>query len=262
MKIGPEYSELGLKEGIHWHINPDIDIEYISENDKRELITYVKYTNKATGESNIYRNPDIEISDSTIAASNTRIMDCIDCHNRPSHNYNSPPVYFDKAMLTKKVSQEIPFIKRTSMEILRNTFPDKDTAFMMIRKGITDFYKSGFAEYYKNNYSKIDESVTALQKAYSQNTFPGMKVVYDAFPEHIGHLEVEGCFRCHNDAFTSADGRKITRDCNLCHTIVGQGKIDQMQLTNIRETLEFRHPTDVGTAWKEANCSECHRYLY
>ncbi len=262
MKIGPEYSELGLKEGIHWHINPDIDIEYISENDKRELITYVKYTNKATGESSIYKNPDIEISDSTIAASNTRIMDCIDCHNRPSHNYNSPPVYFDKAMLTKKVSQEIPFIKRTSMEILRNTFSDKDTAFMKIRNGITDFYKSDYAEFYKNNYAKIDESVTALQKAYSQNTFPGMKVAYDAFPEHIGHLEVEGCFRCHNDAFTSADGRKITRDCNLCHTIVGQGKIDQMQLTNIRETLEFRHPIDVGTAWKEANCSECHRYLY
>jgi hypothetical protein len=89
-----------------------------------------------------------------------------------------------------------------------------------------------------------------------------MKVTYDVYPDHIGHLEVEGCFRCHNDAFTSENGKKITRDCNLCHTIIGQGKGDQMQLTNIRESLEFQHPVDIGTIWKEANCSECHRYLY
>ena len=147
------------------------------------------------------------------------------------------------------------------MEILRNTFTDKDTALMQIREGIINYYKSDFADYYKNNSARIDESVTAIQKAYSQNTFPGMKVAYDVFPDHIGHLEVEGCFRCHNDAFTSENGRKIKRDCNLCHTIIGQGKRNQMQFTNIRDTLEFQHPTDIGTIWKEANCSECHRYL-
>jgi hypothetical protein len=48
----------------------------------------------------------------------------------------------------------------------------------------------------------------------------------------------------------------------LCHTIVGQGQPGMMEFTNIKEALEFRHPVDIGTAWKEANCSECHRYLY
>jgi hypothetical protein len=262
MKIGPEFSDLGFKEGIHWHINPDVDIEYISENDKRETITYIKYLNKATGEVTIYRNPDLEVSDSLIAASETRTMDCIDCHNRPSHNYNSPPVYFDKAMLTNQISPDIPFIKKTAMEILRNTFTSKDTAFTEIREGILNFYKSGYSDYLRDNYSKIEQSVGALQKAFSQNTFPAMKVTYDVFPDHIGHLEVEGCFRCHNDAFTSESGRKISKDCDLCHTILGQGKKDHMQFTNIRESLEFQHPIDIGTAWKEANCAECHRYLY
>jgi len=262
MKIGPEYSNLGFKEGIHWHINPDINIEYISENDKRELITFVRYSNKATGEVVNYRNPDIEMSDSMVAVSNTRTMDCIDCHNRPSHKYNSPPVYFDKAMLNNEVSREIPFIKRTAMGILRNSYSDKDTAMIQIREGIINYYKSDFGDYFKNNSLKIDESVAALQNAFSKNTFPAMKVAYDVFPDHIGHMEVEGCFRCHNDSFTSENGRKISRDCNLCHTIIGQGKKDQMQFTTIRESLEFQHPIDIGTAWKEANCSECHRYLY
>jgi len=262
MKIGPEFTDLGFTEGIHWHINPNVNIEYISENDKRELITYVKYTNKATGEVTVYSSPEIEVTDSTISASSARTMDCIDCHNRPSHKYTSPPFYFDKAMLTNEVSQDIPFIKRTAMRILRNTFIDKDTALIQIKEGIINYYKSDFSGYFEKNNVKIDQSVVSLQKAFSQNSFPGMKVTYDVYPDHIGHLESEGCFRCHNDSFTSDSGRKIARDCNLCHTIIGQGKRDLMQFTNIRDTLEFQHPIDIGTIWKEANCSECHKYLY
>jgi nitrate/TMAO reductase-like tetraheme cytochrome c subunit len=260
MKTGPEYSELGLREGIHWHINPAVNIEYISENDKREVITYVKYTNRDTGEEIIYRNEATPISDSLFTTSEKRTMDCIDCHNRPSHNYNSPTVYFDKIMLTGAVSKDIPFIKKVSMEILRETFSDKDTALMKIESAIKGFYEQN--QYYADHKDVIDNSVTAIQEAFSRNTFPRMKVAYDVYPEHIGHLETEGCFRCHNDSFKSDDGRTITRDCNLCHTIVGQGSPESMELANIREALEFKHPIDIGTAWKEANCSECHKYLY
>jgi hypothetical protein len=262
MKTGPEYSGAGYKEGIHWHINPAVNIEYISDNDKRENITYVKYTNKNTGEVNLYRNSDNPVSDSLISVSKPRTMDCIDCHNRPSHNYNSPPVYFDKALLAGAVSKEIPFIKKVTMGILKETFRNKDTALIMIKDSITKYYQSVHNNYYTSNKDLIDKSIDGIQKYFSQNTFPGMKVTYDVYPEHIGHLESEGCFRCHNGAFKSDKGRTITRDCNLCHTIVGQGKPGSMQLTTVRETLEFHHPVDIGTAWKEANCSECHKFLY
>jgi hypothetical protein len=262
MKTGPEYSGLGLREGIHWHINPAVNIEYISENDKRENITYVKYTNKTSGEVTIYRNSDNPVSDSLIAASEARTMDCIDCHNRPSHNYNSPTVYFDKAMLTGSVSKDIPFFKKVVMGVLRETFNTSDTAMLKIEEGITGFYKSDYADYYGKNKSLIDTAIASVQLGYSQNTFPKMKVAYDLYPEHIGHLETNGCFRCHNGSFKAENGRTITKDCNLCHTIVGQGTPDKMEYSNIRETLEFRHPVDIGTAWQEANCAECHLYLY
>ena len=148
------------------------------------------------------------------------------------------------------------------MDILRNNFPDRDTAFMKIRDGIINFYKADYNDFYAMNTGKIEKSIASLQKAYSQNTFPQMKVTYDNYPDHIGHLESEGCFRCHNDVFTAENGRKITRDCNLCHTIIGQGKKDLVEYTKIKDTLEFKHPVDIGTVWKEANCSECHKYLY
>jgi hypothetical protein len=262
MKIGPEYSGLGFKEGIHWHINPSVNIEYVSENDKREIITYVRYTNKETGEVIDFRNPDYPVSDSLIGASNSRTMDCIDCHNRPSHNYSSPPVYFDRAMLTGAISKDIPFMKKVAMGLLRKSYTAKDTALIQIREGILSYYKSDLTDFFTKNIDRIDKSVIAIQNEFSQNTFPGMKVVYDVYPDHISHLESEGCFRCHNDAFISSTGRKITRDCNLCHTIVGQGKPGLMQFTNIRDTLEFQHPVDIGTIWRESNCSECHKYLY
>jgi nitrate/TMAO reductase-like tetraheme cytochrome c subunit len=262
MKTGPEYSGLGLREGIHWHINPDVNIEYISENDKRENISYVKYTNKSTGIVTIYRNDNNPVSDSLIAASSTRVMDCIDCHNRPSHNYNSPSVYFNKTMLTGAVSKSIPFIKKAAMDILRENFTNKDTALMKIEESITNYYTSNYNDYYIKNKSMVDSSLASIKRAFIQNTFPKMNVKYDNYPEHIGHIESDGCFRCHNDVFKSEDGKTITKDCNLCHTIVGQGNPGSMQYTNMRENLEFQHPVDIGTAWKESNCSECHLYLY
>ena len=262
MKTGPEFSGLGLREGIHWHINPAVNIEYISENDKRENITSVTYTNQLTKEVKVYRNENNAISDSALALSTPRQMDCIDCHNRPSHNYDSPPVYFDRAMLTGAISQNIPFFKKAAMGILRESFSDKDSALMKIKESITGFYKSGYSEFYAENNDLVDSSVIAVQKAFSMNTFPLMKVTYDNYPEHIGHLESDGCFRCHNNAFVAEDGSKISRDCNLCHTIVAQGKEGMMESTNIRESLEFKHPVDIGTAWMEANCAECHKYLY
>jgi hypothetical protein len=262
MKTSSEYNISEFKEGIHWHINPAVNIEYISDNDKRENITYVKYTNKTTGEVTIYRNDNNPVTDSLISATQSRTMDCIDCHNRPSHNYNSPPVYFDKGLLNGKISKEIPFMKKVAMDILKQTYTDRDTALMFIKDSITNFYKATYFEYYSKNTSLIDSAISNIQKAFAENTFPGMKVTYDRYPEHIGHLESEGCFRCHNNSFKSESGRTITKDCNLCHTILGQGKPGSMQLTNIRETLEFTHPVDIGDAWKEANCSDCHKFLY
>ncbi|HEX2920939.1 MAG TPA: NapC/NirT family cytochrome c [Bacteroidales bacterium] len=262
MKTGPEFSGLGHTEGIHWHINPSVEIEYISENDKRETITYVKYLNKVTGDSIIYTDDQYPIDDSLLKSAATRTMDCIDCHNRPSHNYASPTVYVDKAMLTGEVYRDIPFIKKASMDILRENFKSKDTAMAKIEEAVAKFYKENYPVLYQDKADKINSSINAVKRAFSLNNFPRMKVVYDVYPDHIGHLESNGCFRCHNNSFNSPGGRIISKDCDLCHTILGQGKPGEMRYTGITQSLKFEHPIDIGTAWNDANCAECHTYLY
>jgi hypothetical protein len=93
--------------------------------------------------------------------------------------------------------------------------------------------------------------------------FPEMKVKWNAYPNHIGHLEFNGCFRCHNDRHATEEGNVIPQDCNLCHSIVAQGTPGNMQMiSGINESLEFYHQNDPGQDWKGALCSDCHRDLY
>jgi len=262
MKIGPQFSAFGLKEGIHWHINPDVKIEYVADDEKRENIVWVKYTNSRTGETHVYTNEENMPADSTLKNNPSRVMDCIDCHNRPSHIYKAPQHYVDNLMVTGRVAKEIPFIKKTAMEILKTGYGTKDSAFMALQTGITAFYKENYASFYASNQKMVDDAILAIEDGFSKNTFPEMKVSYDAYPDHIGHLESRGCFRCHNNMFKTDKGRVIRKDCNLCHTIIGQGNPATLQKVAVTDTLEFMHPVDIKGVWKTSDCSECHNYLF
>jgi hypothetical protein len=262
MKIGPQYSALGLNEGIHWHINPDVTIEYVAADESREDIVQVKYTDKKTGKSWVFQNEEEPVADSTLRMNPSRVMDCMDCHNRPSHMYKAPQHYIDDRMITGKIPSSIPMIKRTAMEILKNSFSTVDSAYLAISDGVTSFYKENYPDYYAANKAQVDQAIQSIEDGYSKNTFPVMKVSYDKYPDHIGHLESRGCFRCHNGKFKTPEGKVIPRDCNLCHTIIGQGKPGSMQMVDAIDTLEFRHPVEIRGVWKTSDCSECHSALF
>lgn len=190
-------------------------------------------------------------------------MDCIDCHNRPSHSYKSPPDYIDNAMISGAIPKEIPQIKYIAMEALKDPFTNKDTAFMHIDSVVTHFYQTDYPDYWTENKGKIAKAIAGIQEAFSLNTFPFMKVSYAAYPDHIGHLESNGCFRCHSDIHTSSNGKTLSKDCNLCHTIIGQGIPGAMVTTSVFDTLEFQHPVPLrNDVWKVAFCSECHKNLF
>jgi len=262
MKIGPSNSAFGLKEGIHWHINKDVKIEYIATSKSREEIPWVKFTNLKTGEFTIFEDSNARLDKKALDTLVMRTMDCIDCHNRPSHSYKSAPSYVNNLMLLGEVSPEIPFIKKAAMEALKNPFPLVDVAMKSIKDSILNFYKNNYPEIYQKYPDKINSAIVSIQKGYRENTFPFMKAASSDYPNHIGHLETNGCFRCHSDTHVSKKGEKISKDCNLCHTIIGQGPSTDKKYVSIQDALEFMHPVDIQDAWKEYFCSECHNVLY
>lgn len=261
MKIGSSHSSQGLTEGIHWHINQNVKIEYISSKD-RETIPWVRYINLATHDTTDYKDTKDTTDEKTIAASAKRLMDCMDCHNRPSHNFLTPQKFIDMAMATGEISPALPEIKKVTMKIFNDAYPTVDTAEHVIRSTIKAFYKDKYPEIALSQSKMVDQAIDGAIKGYKQNVFPEMKANWDVYPDHIGHLEYDGCFRCHNNTHISAKGKTISKDCNLCHNIMEQGKSDSLQVSPFDKALEFRHPIDIKDSWKKNLCSECHRNLY
>jgi nitrate/TMAO reductase-like tetraheme cytochrome c subunit len=261
MKVGANHQALGLTSGIHWHINPNFEIDY-KANKKRDTIFWVRIIDKKTGKETIFKDDNLNPKSGEFAKMEERTMDCMDCHNRPSHEYRSPSHYVNDLLAGQKEIAAIPWFKSAAMEALKLPFSTTDSAVSEIKNKIVKFYKDKNPELFKQNSKAILLAANDVIGAYSKNAFPEMKVTYSAYPRHIGHLESNGCFRCHNDKFKTSDGKVISKNCNLCHTIVAQGKSDSIKYVGINGSLPFIHPVDIADAWKETNCMECHAQLY
>jgi hypothetical protein len=109
---------------------------------------------------------------------------------------------------------------------------------------------------------RIRKAITSIQGEYKMNAFPYMRADASQYLNHIGHLESDGCFRCHSDRHKTAKGETISRNCDLCHTIIAQGPTGKIASTAVNTTMEFVHPTEIRGKWKTAFCSECHKVLY
>ncbi|MFC2137827.1 NapC/NirT family cytochrome c [Bacteroidota bacterium] len=262
MKIGAAHGAQGNTEGFHWHINPNVQIEYIASDEQREYLPWVRYINKETGDTIIYEDLYEPLDEDAKENMEVRTMDCLDCHNRPSHDYQVPQDFIDFSIAAGEIPAELPEIKMLSMELMNKNFPTEDTALMLIERYISNYYTDNYNMLYDTNKALVEKAITGVQNAFKKNMFPEMKTSWDAYPNHIGHIEYNGCFRCHNDSHSSAEGEVISKECENCHTILVQGAMDDLQVAAFNESLEFVHPVDVDGAEKEFNCSECHRYLY
>lgn len=262
MKIGPEHSAMGLSSGIHWHINQDVKIEYISSTEDREYLPWVRYVDLATGDTIIYNDIYESLDKAAVDTMEVRTMDCIDCHNRPSHHYLPPQEFTDMLMASGDIPADLPGVKTLAMEVLNSPFDNRDTARLWITNRTYKYYEENFPDVISGNKDKVDKALEAILKGYARNIFPEMGASWDVYPNHIGHVEFNGCFRCHNGNHEADNGDIITRDCDACHTILAQGTSTSFESVEINSSLQFRHPTDIGEAWKEYACTECHRYLY
>ena len=260
IKIGPTYKALGQMEGIHWHINQNVKIEYLPKDITAEEIPWVRYTNLKTGKVKVFQVPDSEVDVTNEAA--LRVMDCMDCHNRPSHNYHPPQWFVDNALTNGEIPKTLPNIKAAAMEVLNVIYPTKDSAMMLIRSGIFEYYQSNYPEVYEFRKSDIEQAIVGIQDGFNKNIFPKMKVRWSVYPDHLGHMNSNGCFRCHDEQHATAEGETISRDCNLCHFIVAQGTPGSMERALSGDSLEFKHPVDIDEAWRTELCSTCHSQLY
>lgn len=210
--VGGGSRALGVGTGIHWHMNLDNQIEYVATDSKRETIPYVRFTNREGRVSEFVvagTSPDV-------ASAPRRRMDCVDCHSRPAHTlYASPERAVDSAIASGSLPHDLPFVRREAVAAVGASYPDRTRALDAIARRLKDFY--GQREGVDGRL--VERAVAASQDLWSRNVFPAMKVTWGTYPNFLGHVDAPGCFRCHDDEHKTKDGRAISQDCELCHTI-------------------------------------------
>ena len=152
----------------------------------------------------------------------TRQMDCVDCHNRPTHTFMLPDRALDKALVGNRMSAELPFLKKKAMELLKVDYPDQKTAAAKIPVELAEYYRTTYPEIFKQKRGQVDTAGEVVKSIYLHNVFPEMKLTWGTHPNNIGHEDSVGCFRCHDGSHTSADGRTIKADCDTCHILLAQ----------------------------------------
>ncbi|MCS6952526.1 MAG: NapC/NirT family cytochrome c [Bryobacterales bacterium] len=217
--------------GIHGaHLGEGVVIRYAHADEARQTIPWVEVTRPGAG-VRTYLAADAKPEQ--IKNLPIRTMDCMDCHNRPTHTFELPERAVDHAMAGGDISPSLPFVKRQAVTLLKAAYPSREDAARRIPAALHAFYRENYPAVYQQQRLEIERAARALTAIYLRNVFPEMRVTWGTYPNHIGHTDFPGCFRCHDEAHTSADGKTITQDCNTCHQVLAMDEPAPKILTDL-----------------------------
>jgi nitrate/TMAO reductase-like tetraheme cytochrome c subunit len=254
IKTGGGDPATGAPEGIHWHMNIANKIEYVAADEKHQIIPYI-HVEDQQGRITEYYAKDSTLSKEQIAKESRHHMDCVDCHNRPTHIYVPPDQSVDQSLLARRIDPSLPFIKQEAVTVLTATYATTDGAVQGIARGMEDYYESKYPEVAKSKQLEIRNAVTEVQAIFKRTTFPEMKLNWQTHPNNLGHYYYPGCFRCHDGQHVSPDGKVISRDCNQCHTMMSETEGVASAAAPAAPT--FQHPVDIGDL-TQVSCADCH----
>ncbi len=253
VKIGRSTSGEAQRPPVHWHVTHTV--QYLPTDSSSQTIPWVRVVD-TTGKSEVFETSNNPFTPDSIQKISIKTMDCMDCHNRPTHVIKTPGDAVNDAMSADQIDPTIPWIKQTAVNALVPRYENTKDAMDSIGIYVDSFYKEKYPELVTTRAAQIAQAVASVQKIYRNNFFPYMRVDWRAYNDDIGHENFPGCFRCHDGNHKNADGQIIPNKCETCHVILNQGaKLEEsINLAGI----EFQHPTDIGDAWKTGSCTDCH----
>ena len=230
-------------QGIHWHIDAANKVEYAYEDEQQQKIPWIRVTD-AEGNAREFRDPEFK---GDLKKLPVHTMDCIDCHNRPSHNLLPPDETIDRAMAAGRIDRSLRSVRSNIMNALTATYGTKDEALRKIEDSLRTAYPG--------HDPRVDAAIAEAKAIYGVNFFPEMKADWRAYPNNIGHKVWNGCFRCHDGKHVAEGGKQMkATDCNSCHLIIAQGSDADMAKLNPKGH-DFIH---IDAPYAELSCKDCH----
>ncbi|MEO6001923.1 MAG: NapC/NirT family cytochrome c [Opitutus sp.] len=234
--------------GIHWHVSDTERVEYFAADEKRQEIPWMRVTNLKDQSVHVFRT---EAFKGEPPADQIRVMDCMDCHNRPAHVFPTANDAVEKALTAGTLSTKLANIKRVAVQAM--TQKDITTDAVAPQK-IAEFIRTKYAD--PALATELPNAIAQVQSIFTATIFPERKADWRVYPNNIGHKDWPGCFRCHDNKHVSSSGKSPrSSDCTSCHTLVSQGKGPALETLSAKG-LEFVHPD--GELDADLTCSDCH----
>jgi hypothetical protein len=254
IKTGGAESTEGRASGIHWHMALSNKIEYIAADKARHAIPWVRATDQA-GIVTIYRS-DGKSSDDPPPSGELRRIDCMDCHNRPTHIIQSPDLAVNASLDAGRIDRQLPFIKKVLVEALTESYSTNAEADSKIESYIRNFYQKSASNSPGISASAISQAVKEVRAIYQNNFFPEMRVNWRTYPDNIGHKIFDGCFRCHDNKHVNSGKGPIRQDCTVCHAF--QERVADPGNPDLFKEATPQHPYKLGQIHADLPCSSCH----
>ena len=99
-------------------------------------------------------------------------MDCVDCHNRPTHAFELPQRGLDREITAGSISRDLPFVKKKALELLKAKYTSQDEATKAIADGLTAYYAATYPDLASSKKAEIEAAVKAVQAVYLQERLP------------------------------------------------------------------------------------------
>ena len=260
VRTGGGTPNLGENAGIHWHMAISTTVYFKATDRSLQQIPWIKVVH-SDGSSITYRNRTIKISDKDLEGLPIHTMDCMDCHNRPSHVFVPPEVAVDRATAGGSISSKLPWIKKLAVDALVKTYNGNENIRDQIRQFVEDYYGKNYPDVLNNQKGFINQAIHTLYTIYDRNVFPSMNVNWTTYVNNIGHRNWPGCFRCHSDRHTNELGKTLTRSCPVCHTVPQRGPLLPLGATT-PASKEPWHPWPLKGQHARILCNLCHRAGY
>ncbi len=205
--------------GIHGkHFGPGISIRYAPKELTRQTIPWIEYKDSARNVNRVYLANDSKLEE--VEKLQRFEMQCVDCHNRPTHTFELPEKAINRALIRGEIPTTLPFAKKKAVEVLKAEYASSDDAAQKIPAAIKSYYQQSHPGVYPSRVADVEAAANAILAIYNRNVFPDLKVTWGTYVNNLGHTDYPGCFRCHDEAHTSSDKTTITQDCSVCHQLI------------------------------------------
>lgn len=222
-------------QGIHWHNSTEHEIRFYSTNHQREEIVRVELITN-DGEMRVWTRPQSQGNEYELDHMSVRVMDCVDCHNRPAHIFLPPDRVLDNLLGEALINPAIPWIRAMAEEVFTKEYSTHDEAMAGITK-LPELYEIRYPTYWFFFADDVRDAVPVLQSAHETYVYPSMKIGWNTYPSLIGHptAHTSACFRCHDGVLVDEAGIQITNDCNSCHVVLAEDEQDPIILRMLED---------------------------